>query len=65
MLMQADCDTAALVEMDLQAGLSPALDPVLYPAGIDNVGLDFTDLDFIMEESNQHMLGGESIHICK
>ena len=26
--------------------------------GIDNVGLDFTDLDFIMDENSQKILNG-------
>eukprot|EP00092_Neocalanus_flemingeri_P045273 GFUD01050507.1.p1 GENE.GFUD01050507.1~~GFUD01050507.1.p1 ORF type:complete len:1315 (+),score=258.40 GFUD01050507.1:90-4034(+) len=49
----SDSDTAALVDMDLHTQMSP--DSVL---GIDNVGLDFTDLDFIMDENSQKILNG-------
>jgi len=50
----SDSDTAALVDMDLHTQMSPG-DSVL---GIDNVGLDFTDLDFIMDENSQQILNG-------
>lgn len=50
----SDSDTAALVDMDLQTQLSPG-DSVL---GIDNVGLDFNDLDFIIDENSQKILNG-------
>jgi len=45
----SDSDTAALVDMDMDGN------SVL---GIDNVGLDFTDLDFIMDENSQKILNG-------
>jgi len=45
----SDSDTAALVDMDMEGN------SVL---GIDNVGLDFTDLDFIMDENSQKILNG-------
>ena len=43
--------------MDLHTQMSPG-DSVL---GIDNVGLDFTDLDFIMDENSQKILNGDYI----
>ena len=46
----SDSDTAALVDMDMDGNA------VL---GIDNVGLDFTDLDFIMDENSQKILNGD------
>ena len=51
----SDSDTAALVDMDLHTQMSPG-DSVL---GIDNVGLDFTDLDFMMDENSQKILNGD------
>lgn len=50
----SDSDTAALVDMDLHTQMSPG-DSEL---GFDNVGLDFTDLDFIMDENSQKILNG-------
>ena len=51
----SDSDTAALVDMDLHTQMSPG-DSEL---GFDNVGLDFTDLDFIMDENSQKILNGD------